>query len=117
MIHPLLWLRAFAITVGIEELIAVPLLRSAEPSLPRRIGAVFVANLATHPLVWFFFPHLGWSYGVFIVVAETWAVGLEIVVYALFAKGARLSTCTAASALANAGSYILGLVAMRMGLI
>ncbi len=116
MSYPLLWLRAFAITLFIEEAIAVPLLKPIEPSVMRRIGMVLVANVATHPLVWFFFPHLGWSWGTVVVVAEAWAVGFEVLVYALMSKmtkSAPLSRCIAASALANAGSYLVGMIASR----
>jgi hypothetical protein len=47
-----LWLRFFAVTVAVELLVAIPLLRG-EGTLARRATAVAVANLASHPIVWF----------------------------------------------------------------
>ena len=76
-----LWLRGFGLTLAVEEGIAVPLLAAVEPSRVRRILAVLIANLATHPLVWFFFTRLGWSWTMVTWVAEAWAFGFEIVVY------------------------------------
>ncbi len=116
MSYPLQWLRAFVITLVLEELVAVPLLKPSESSLGRRIGMVLIANIATHPLVWFFFPRLGWSWSAVIVVAEAWAVGFEAFVYALMTQGKPVSRALAASALANAVSYSLGLAAMKAGL-
>jgi hypothetical protein len=98
-----------------EELIAVPLLRSVEPSLARRMGAVLIANLATHPLVWFFFPHLGWSWTWVIVVAEVWAFGFEVFVYALFFPRARLGRAILVSGCANLASFLLGLLVVHLG--
>jgi hypothetical protein len=45
-----LWLRGFALTIATEQLVAVPLLRRVEPSLPRRMGAVLIANAASYLL-------------------------------------------------------------------
>ena len=36
----------------------MPLLRAAEPRVARRLAALLLVNLATHPLVWFLFPGL-----------------------------------------------------------
>jgi hypothetical protein len=54
------WLIAFVLTLGTELLVAVPLLAPGG-SLPRRIAAVSLAQLATHPSVWFIWPLFGWS--------------------------------------------------------
>src|SRR4051812_40955612 len=76
-----LWLRGFGLTLAIELCIAVPLLAAVEPSRVRRVLAVLIANLATHPLVWFFFTRLGWSWTMVSWVAEAWAFGFEILTY------------------------------------
>jgi hypothetical protein len=110
-----LWLRGFALTLATEELIGVPLLRSVEPSVARRMGAVLIANLATHPLVWFFFPHLGWSWTWVTLVAEAWAFGFEVFVYALIFPGARYRRALLVSGCANLASYLLGLVVVPLG--
>ena len=110
-----LWLRGFGLTLAVEESIAVPLLARVEPSRLRRVLAVLIANLATHPLVWFFFTHLGWSWTMVSWVAEGWAFGLEIVVYRVIFPTAPWKRCALVSVAANAGSYLLGLVVVPLG--
>jgi hypothetical protein len=110
-----LWLRGFGLTLVVEEAIAVPLLRSVEPSLLRRVMAVLLVNLATHPLVWFFFTHLGWSWTMVSWVAESWAFGFEIIAYKVIFASASWRRCAVTSIAANAGSYLLGLVAVPWG--
>jgi hypothetical protein len=110
-----LWLRGFGLTLVVEEAIAVPLLRSVEPSLLRRAMAVLLVNLATHPLVWFFFTHLGWSWTMVSWVAEAWAFGFEILAYKVIFAAAPWRRCAITSIAANAGSYLLGLVVVPLG--
>src|SRR5205814_5677383 len=75
------WLRAFALTLLVEIPVALPLLARAEARIGRRIAVVIVANLATHPLVWFLFPGLALGRAARLAVSEGWAVGAEIVIY------------------------------------
>jgi hypothetical protein len=110
-----LWLEAFGLTVAIEEAILLPLLRSVEPSLLRRVMAVLIANLSTHPLVWFFFTRLGLSYATGAFVAEAWAFGFEIVVYRVIFARASWARCALASVAANTGSLVLGLILAHLG--
>lgn len=110
-----LWLQGFGLTLAIEECIAVPLLGAVEPSRTRRIFAVLIANLATHPLVWFFFTRLGWSWTMVTWAAEAWAFGFEIVVYRVIFAHASWKRCAVVSTAANLGSYLLGLVAVHYG--
>jgi hypothetical protein len=112
-----LWLEGFGLTVAVEEAIALPLLRRVEPSVVRRAMAVFIANLSTHPLVWFFFTRLGLAYWVGASAAESWAFGFEIVVYRVIFPQASWRRCAATSVAANAGSFLLGLVLVRLGLL
>jgi hypothetical protein len=112
-----LWLRGFAFTLTVEEAIAVPLLAPVEPSILRRATAVLIANLATHPLVWFFFTHLGWPRWAVVLAAEGWAFGFEIAAYRCIFANATWRRCTAVSVAANSASYVLGSVAIAWGLL
>jgi len=102
------WLTAFALTVLSELAIAVPLLRAGGPR-PRRVAAVCLAQLATHPAVWFIWPLLELPRPVFLSLAEAWALVVEALIYRFSFERIAWSRCFAASALANAGSLFLGL--------
>jgi hypothetical protein len=110
-----LWIRGFALTLAVEEAIAVPLLAPAEPSKLRRAAAVLLANLATHPLVWFFFPRLGWPRPQMLLAAEAWAFGFEIVAYRIIFPRAPWARCAVASVAANLASYLLGTLVADWG--
>lgn len=104
-----LWARAFALTLAVELPIGAALLRPLG-SLPRRTSLVFLANLASHPAVWFVFPELGLSPRAWLVLAELWAVAIEAFAYASQGRGAidvRRALLTAI--VANAASLALGL--------
>jgi hypothetical protein len=111
-----LWLRGFALTLAVEEAIAIPLLAPVERSLVRRAMAVLIVNLATHPLVWFFFTHLGWSRPMVEWSAEAWAFGFEIVAYRSIFSGASWGRSAVVSIAANLGSFLLGNAAIAWGL-
>ncbi len=112
----LLWLSGFALTLAAEEAIAVPLLARAETSRMRRMFVVLIANLATHPLVWFFFARLGLSRTTFLWVAEIWAFGFELVAYRVLFQAATWRRCTLVSIAANSASLLLGFAAIEWGL-
>jgi hypothetical protein len=103
------WLRAFGVTFAAETLVALPLLRPSQASLRRRLAAVALANLATHPLVWFLFPGLALPYTLRLVLSETFAVVLETGAYLVIwpALGPRRATLVAV--LANGASLVCGL--------
>lgn len=110
------WARAFLLTVLVETPIAVALLREAEPRLARRVPAVLIANLATHPSVWFVFPALGLGDAASTFASEMFAVLVEAALYALLfgdalrARGRSPAlACAGVSALANGASYAAGL--------
>jgi hypothetical protein len=105
-----LWIRAFGLTLAVEAPVAVPLLAPVEPSRTRRILAVLIANLSTHPLVWFFFTRLGWSWAVVNWVAEGWAFGFEIIAYRVIFPAASWRRCVLVSISANMASYVIGLL-------
>jgi hypothetical protein len=109
-----LWARAFALTVGSELLIATWFL-PREATRSRRMGAVVFANVASHPAVWFVFPELFSSWHVALVTSELWALGSELLIYRLVFPTLEWRKALAASALANGGSLLLGLVLRWLG--
>jgi hypothetical protein len=74
-----MWFHAFLLTLGVELCIAPWLLPRSEPRW-RRLSAVIVANVASHPAVWFVFPRLGLGYVRFVTLAEIWAFGSEALI-------------------------------------
>jgi hypothetical protein len=111
-----LWARAFAYTLGLELVVAVPLLRASEPSRGRRLGAVVFANLASHPIVWFVVPALGLGRAQ-VPVSEAWAVACEACIYALvMTRASRLRALTVAL-VANGVSFGMGMALRSAGLV
>lgn len=106
------WARAFFVTVAIELAIA-PWLLDRQP-WTRRAGAVVLANLASHPIVWLVIPELGLGWPLWLIVAELWAVVVEATLYVLVFRGRRQAVL--ASLVANAASLAVGLVLRRAGL-
>ena len=103
------WLIAFAITLGVESLVAIPLLE-VEPQLLPRAAGVALANLATHPLVWFASPGLALPLGVRIGLAELFAVIVEGWAYHVIWRQLRVRRGLLISLGANACSFLLGLL-------
>lgn len=109
------WLIAFGITLLSELAVAVSLLGAGgsaslgEMSRARRIAAICLAQLATHPSVWFIWPLLSLSRPAFLTVAEGFAVIVEALTYRFCFSRLSWSRCFATSALANATSVLLGL--------
>ena len=108
-----LWLRAFAITLAVELAVAVPTLR--DRSWPTRIAAVVVANLASHPILWFVLLRLGLSFEVRHVLAEVWAIGAELGIYVLVFPTIGVRRAAAVSLLANGGSLGVGIALRAAG--
>jgi hypothetical protein len=86
----------------------VPLLRRSGSPAPRRAAAVALGQLATHPLVWFVWPALGLPRLPFLLLAESWAVAGELVVYRLAFPSLSWARALAVSALANGVSFAVG---------
>jgi hypothetical protein len=103
-----LWLRYFALTVAIELVVAVPLLRPTGATLARRTTAVLVANVASHPILWFVLARVLASRTSLILVGETWAVASEAVVYALVFSEMPRARALGISAMANGASFLVG---------
>lgn len=105
------WFAAFVLTLAIEAPVVVLIVRRVEPSLPRVIGLVVFANLATHPIVWYVLtqPFLVGTVE-YTAVAETWAVGAEALFYAVAIGGLSPRRSLATALAANAASFLIGSV-------
>ncbi len=104
------WARAFAFTCAVELAVATPLLRRVEVSRSRRLAAVMLANVASHPAVWFVLPELGLRYQPMVALAEAWAVAAEVAAYAIVFPALGARRALGVSAVANAASFGIGLV-------
>lgn len=107
------WLRAFTLTLLAELVIATPLLATVERSVGRRIAFVIVANLSTHPLVWFLFPGLAFGGATRFALSELWAVLAEIAIYKLVWPALRVRRAALVSLAANAASVAVGFALAR----
>ncbi|HXU60453.1 MAG TPA: hypothetical protein VN962_02040 [Polyangia bacterium] len=107
------WLRAFGLTLLTELAVAVPLFATVEKRAARRIAAVTIANLATHPLVWFLFPGLALSRPARFALSETWAVAAEAIAYLTIWPALHLRRALLVSLAANAASVTAGLLLAR----
>jgi hypothetical protein len=108
------WLRAFGLTLIVELPIAAPLLAAVEPRRARRIAVVALANLATHPLVWFLFPGLALGRGARLALSEAWAFLVELAIYLLVWPALQFRRAALTSLLANGASFAVGLACARL---
>lgn len=108
MISP--WLRAFALTTGVEATVAIPLLRGVEPAVSRRLTLVVFANLMSHPAVWFVFPALAGSYLTKTLLSEAWAVSVEAAFFCFVLPRASRARLWGVSMIANGLSWLVGIV-------
>jgi hypothetical protein len=103
------WFAAFVLTVAVEVPIAGYLLRRAEPDRLRLVLLVVFANLATHPIVWYVITQLflvgTWEY---VLVAESWAIAVEALFYAVAFRGLDPRRAIAVALVANAASFTAG---------
>ena len=106
------WFAAFLLTIAIEIPIAGYLLRRVEPDRVRLVILLVFANLATHPIVWYVITQLfligTWEY---LLAAESWAVALEAVFYAVAFRGLDPRRAIAVAVVANAASFVAGSIA------
>ena len=104
------YLPALMLTWAVELPLLVLLLRRHAP-WQRVVGAGALGTALTHPQLWYLWPRLFDDYAVYIVCGELAVVAIEAVVIALICRrhlGPLLAL--GASALANAGSYIVGVM-------
>jgi hypothetical protein len=110
------WFMAFLLTLVVELPVGVILLRPAEPELVRRALAVLIANLVTHPAVWYVLTQLLLVGTVtFTLVAETWAVLGEAVVYGVTFPAMARSRALAVALVVNTLSFAIGRVVRDVG--
>lgn len=109
------WVKAFALTVAVELGVAVPLLAPSHAGKMRRAGIVVLANLASHPLVWFGFPESGLFGTERLASAEFFAVAVEAALYLLVWPAVGPFCAFGTSALANGASLAAGLLARALG--
>lgn len=103
------WLRAFLLTLVVEIPVATYLLRRDEPSLPRAAALVVFANLVSHPLVWFAWSQVFLIGTVeYVLAAESWAVAVEAIFFAVAVRGLRPSRALLVSLFANGASFAVG---------
>lgn len=104
-----LWFRAFVLTVAVELPIAYVVLRRWAPDRPRLLLLVVLANLASHPAVWFIFsqPLLIGTLE-YVAVVEAWAIAVEAVLYWVAIRGIPPRWAFVASLAANAASFAVG---------
>jgi hypothetical protein len=106
-----LWFPAFVLTVAVEAPIVWFLARGVEPNSARLLVLVVFANLVTHPAVWFIFTQLLVAgTAAFTIAAETWAIGVEAIFYAVVFRGLGVQRALGTSLVANATSYGAGLL-------
>jgi hypothetical protein len=105
------WLPAFVLTLVVELPIAVLLLRPSGLGVWRLAGIVAIANLATHPVVWFVLPQLlDVGTVAYVAASEAWAVAVEAACYWLTVPGIGLRRAALVSVAANAASWLGGRV-------
>jgi hypothetical protein len=110
------WVRAFLLTLLVEEVVVLAMTRGDAEPRGRRAALVLFANLATHPSVWFFFPLALRDDSSRLIASEAWAVLLEAAFYWLTMKMTE-SRALAVSAIANGASLGIGLLVRAAGLV
>ena len=109
------WFVAFVVTLVVEAPVVVALVRRTEPDLLRLGIVVVFANLVTHLAVWYVITQLllvgTWQY---LLVAETWAVLAETIIYWAAVGGLALSRALAVAVVANVASFTVGRVLFEL---
>ncbi len=108
------WLVAFVLTIGVELPVVWFVLRKHSGWLGI-VLVCLVANLVTHPVVFFVMPHLFGSFQSYLYTAEIGATLVEAVAYWLLLPEVGPLTGLSASAFANAASLAVGLALYALG--
>jgi len=113
------WLSVFALTLGVELVVAFPLLRLIEPSWRVRVRLVLLANVLTHPFVYFaaeaasHLPERFFAPAVFAL--ELSACAIEAGVYARAFRRREWLPAVFTSFFANAASLAASLCLVHVG--
>ena len=104
------WLTAFVLTLLVEVPVVVVLLRRwSGEGVPRLLALAVLANLATHPSVWFVFTQLLLvGTPAYTLVVEAWAFGVEALFYAVVVAGLGWRRALVVSLVANLASWVVG---------
>jgi hypothetical protein len=102
------WPLAFALTLAVETAV-LALVAGRGRSWLRVVATAVVANLATHPIVFLVLPRWFSDYGVYLVVAEAFALVVEVPILWLGLRPLPWPRAVMASALANGASYAVGM--------
>jgi hypothetical protein len=106
------WFPAFVLTLLVELPVVLLLLRRADIGPARLAVLVVIANLATHPAVWFVFTQLlDPGTPEYTLVAEGWAVAVEALCYAVAVPGLRPLPAIGVAVAANGASWLVGWIA------
>lgn len=107
------YLKYFSLTLFLESFFYLPGLRLLGVSLKRSLTILFLANLCTHPIVFFIFPWFGHyfnaSYIQTIMLAEFFAVLIEAVVIYILIRPIQVRQVFLLSSISNFFSWGMGL--------
>jgi hypothetical protein len=103
------WPLAFGVTLAVE-MGALYLLFRKTDSVGRLAAVVFLGNILTHPVVWFVLPRVMVSHGAYILIAESFALVVEVFVILSLIRPEPWYMSIAGSAFANGSSYGVGLI-------
>lgn len=109
------WFRAFVLTLLVELLVLTPVLSKQDRKVGRCVATVTLAQVTSHPLVWFVIPVFGLPYLAYTCVAELWAVVVEAALYRLGYPSLTVTRAGLLSLAANAASVIVGLILRHFG--
>jgi len=110
----LMWVRSFVFTLAAEVPVYVLLVWKKVP-LWRAVVAGMAGTCLTHPLLWFVWPKVVSDYTVYIVTGEILVAVIETLVFWIIARPVFFSRAVAASFIANAVSYGLGMLLRALG--
>jgi hypothetical protein len=103
------FLLSFILTILIEGIILIILLSKDYDKMIIARNAVIASSL-TLPFVWFLFPLLGLDWILQTTASELFAFVVETVIFLLLFTKMSWKQAIVASLLANAGSFLFGLV-------
>jgi hypothetical protein len=109
------WFRAFLLTLLVEIPVATWLLRHREPDLRRAAALVVFANLVSHPIVWFALSQVFLVGSTeYVLAAESWAIAVETLFYAVAVQGLGLRRAAIVSLVANLASFVVGRLVIQV---
>ena len=103
------FITAYLLTITIETTMIYYLL-NRHYKVERIVKNSVIASSITLPFVWFFFPNLGFSWQIFFIISETFAILIEGLFYHLEFRELGWKHAFFVSALCNLTSSITGLV-------